>query len=192
MLAVVAALLGSVIAAPHRLSLDLGVPVPLSVYGYRSKDGARGLVWLGAVGLEYRHRVAGHVDVGAWVSAANVHGKGGDATADVYFVSSGLLGAYELPLGTGEHVSTLIFVLGLGVMWSGIAVDDGIGLRTTSIGSLGRIRFSWPMSPHIALGLSTSFELFSAPLNRETWFNTELKETFVLGIALGVTAAWGD
>jgi hypothetical protein len=191
MLPVLAALITQIVAfPPHRLSLDFGVPVPLSVYGYRSKDGAKGLVWLGAVRLDYRYRVAQSVDFGVWVNAANVHGEDGAATADIYFVTTGLMVAYEVPFAPCANTPHIDFALGLGVMWNGIMVDDGIDLHTTSLGANGRVRLSFPLSPWIALGLSATLDVFAPPLNRTTWFNTELLETVVLGFTLGGTASW--
>ena len=177
------------VAAPVRVTLDLGVPVPLSVYGYRSKDGSRGLVWLGHAGLEARVRLLADVplDVGVWLQASNIHGRDASASADIYFVSTGLMASYDFPLGA----LSLGFGLGFGVLWSGIVVDEGINVHTRSLGGLGRSRVDWWLSPAVALGVTADVAVFGPPLNRATWFNTPLRETVVLGFALSVTAAWG-
>ena len=178
----------------NRVSVELGVPLPLSVYGYRSEDGASGLEFLGSLGFEYLRSVHsltfGSLHVGGWIIAADIHGRDRDATADVYFVSLGVIGALEIPIGTTPYSTRITGALGLGAMFNGIIVDSSMRLQTSALGGLARLRFSLPISSCTSLGASATLELFSEPLNRARWFNAELHETVVVTLALGLTHSW--
>jgi len=178
----------------HHVGVDLGVPLPLSVYGYRSKGGARGLCWLASLAVEYRYSIVASADIeiqlGGWASAANVHGTDGKASADVYFVSAGLIAFAEFPLSSRRSRASFLIGVGLGASFSGIVVDDQIALHTTALGGTSRARLQLPIFDSLVFSIGMSVDVFSPPLNRSTWFNSPLRETVVISPALGLAAGW--
>lgn len=174
------------------VSLDLGVPIPIAVYGYLSSGdggGGGGLTFLGAVGLEAALSLTEGLAVAVWLDFADIHGRDGDATADIYFASAGaglrLTHCFGAPLPGSVTVTAS---LGPGVLASGIVVDEDMRLDTWSLGGRARLNLGVHVADGVALGLAVALGVYAAPLDEASWFNRSLGGTRLAVIAVSLVA----
>ncbi|MCA9513827.1 MAG: hypothetical protein KC635_02690 [Myxococcales bacterium] len=143
---------------------------------------------MGAVGLELAVPIgAGGWSVMAWLDGADIRGRDGDATADVYFASFGVGGRFDARFGADAFAASLS--LGLGALANGLVVDEDLRLDTWSLGGRARAFVGPRLGEGVALGVVATLAIFSAPLDADTWFNKPLRGTRYLTLGLGVDIA---
>jgi hypothetical protein len=173
------------------LSLDLGVPIPIAVYGYMSRgDGGDGgeLVFLGAASLALSLPLDGALSCVVWGEVADIHGRDGDASADIYFASLGVGLELTYRFGSAHTGPILTGSVGPSVLASGIVVDDDMRLDTWSLGARARLNLGVHVASSVALGLAVAFGLYVAPLDEGSWFNRSLGGTRFAVIGVSVAA----
>ena len=187
-----AATAGTASRTSATLSLDLGVPVPIAVYGYSSSgeggDGGR-LTFLGAASLALSLPLDGALSCVVWAEVADIHGRDGDASADIYFASVGAGLELTYRLGSVRAGSPVLSgSVGPGVLASGIVVDEDMRLDTWSLGGRARLNLGVHVADGVALGLAVALGVYAAPLDEASWFNRSLGGTRLAVIAVSLIA----
>ncbi|MDI7268687.1 MAG: hypothetical protein QME96_11905 [Myxococcota bacterium] len=175
-------------ASGHRIAVGLGVPVPLTVVGYRGDSRGFSHDFLGAVTLEYEARLlaAPLLGVGLAISGGYLSGTGGGTAGAIGL----LVGGPTLTIGWRPWS---INDLGGGVALAAapvaglvrLYVDENINMNAAVIGGRAAVRIEQSVADGWVLWLTAAFDWLSEPLNREAFFNETLGSTRLLWFALG-------
>lgn len=166
---------------PWAIRGRVGVPVPLTVYGFNTQSDSvstrRPLYGGLALGLE----VVDGWQVGGRLGGMTLIGEDGADSADVWFVSMG---------GQIRYHPTPAWQLALGpsVLRNAIIIDENIRLDTWALGAASSLGWAWEVSPRWSWDVEVGLEAYMPPWNKTTWFNQALGRTVLLTV--GVGASW--
>lgn len=176
------------------LAVDAGVPIPLAVYGYLARVGSDDgghLQFLGSLGLELALPMGTRDwSLAVWIDGADIHGRDGDVSADVYFVSFGIGARFDMRFGgAADDAFATSLSGGVGALSNGIVVDENLRLDTWSLGGRARGFLGVCIGDTFAIGVAASLALYSAPLDADTWFNKPLRGTRYVAVGLSLDAS---
>jgi hypothetical protein len=128
----------------------------------------------------------------AWIDGADIRGRDGDASADIYFLSFGFGARFDAGFGgAAGRTFAVSMSAGLGALANGIVVDQNLRLDTWSLGGRGRGFLGVRVSDTVTIGVAATLGIFSAPLDADTWFNKPLRGTRYVVVGLGVDLSLG-
>lgn len=186
-------------AHPPAVVVSVGLPAPLSVYGYSARGKGieqrrplRAETHLIAP-LDVCRPVRPHVDVGAAVSAVLGNRDGPLEVRTRFSTLHAGVGFGPFAPGVDTAPPGGGFVLGVApaIQFAHLFVDDGINLDTYALGARTWGRFAWPLwsGASVAGALEAGWEYYGAPLDRTTYFNHRLGATSLVSVSLGVMVA---
>jgi hypothetical protein len=167
-------------AAPLTLRSRLGLPVPLTVYGFNTQSDSVSTRRPIYGGLTLDLAWAPAWQAGLRVGGMTLVGEDGANSADVWFVSMG---------GHVRHqpVSGLSVTLGPSVLRNAIIIDENIRLDTWALGAAGGVGWAFALSDAWTIDAEVGLQTYLPPWNKATYFNQPLGRTVLLTLAVGVS-----
>lgn len=166
---------------PWAVSVQGGVPIPLTVYGFNTQADSvsthRPLY--GAIDIALTLRP--EWQVGARLGGMTLVGADGASEADAWFIAGGLQVNWTPLADWPWRVS-----LGPSLLRNAVIVDENIRLDTWAWGARAATGYAWPLHPHWAIDVEAGIEAYRPPWNKATFFNQPLGRTVLMTIALGL------
>ena len=183
---------------PPAVVAQLGVPVPVTVYGFKARG--KGVEMRRPVRAELQFETSPLVDLPVCelpltlaVSAALSVVLGdaeGSLDTDARFTTLGL-DALVGPWWPWDatHAPGLSVGLGPALLFEHVQVDENLRLDTWSVGMRARLRLTVPLTTDLAVVLDGGWERYGPPVDRDTYFNYPLGRTVLSFVTLGVRLA---
>ena len=178
-------------AGPVAVRVQIGVPVPLTVYGVNAQSDGITHRYPAYAELGVAVSLSPRWAVGTRLGGATVVGDDGVNDATAWWLSFGPELRVALWQPSGSWLGGLAVVGGPAALRNVILVDENIRLDTWSVGGRGALSGGLPLTSGWALDATVGVEVYAAPLDKETWFNKPLGRTALLTIAVGVIWAPG-
>lgn len=161
---------------------QVGVPLPLALYGARGDGGAVALLAHGQLGAAAR-------------LGASRFFLGGAAGLS-YLEAGNRLGSHAALWSAGPELSvrarlrgaTLTVGGGPSVARIAVTVDDRIGKRSHALGGRAQVRLERALAG-VGVGLAVGLELYGAPVDDAAWFNRRLGGTRLVTVGLSLSVA---
>jgi hypothetical protein len=173
----------------HRLAVQIGAPVPITVLGYRgdSKGFSQEFILAGSAEYEFRLTASPRLAVAILATTGWLFGTGSGTSGSLGLV----LGGPAVTLGddlwtAGALPGGLVGGLGSSVAWVHLHVDENVGMDVIAVGGRAFLRVEQAVSAICRLTATFAFDWLSAPLNRDSFFNQPLGQTRILWLLLGM------
>ncbi|MBT9560010.1 MAG: hypothetical protein IV100_28530 [Myxococcales bacterium] len=174
--------------APRHLALDihLGVPYPISTYGYEStgEDSTLDVAIDGGVGLRWYPYPFEDLSLGLTGSGATIDGATDGVDGYLYYGSLSLEVGWDFALGQRWSLAA---TGGPSVLWTGFVLDDVLQEHTVHVGGRVGLRVHVGLTPMVSLFVGGALGLYGSPTERETFFNEPLAEMYLVFVHGGVT-----
>lgn len=158
----------------------IGLPVPLTVYGFNTQSDSvstrRPLY--GGLAIDFDWALAWRA--GLRLGGMTLVGQDGANAADVWFVSSGGYVLYQPRLGLG-------IALGPSILRNAVIIDENIRLDTWALGAASHVGWGFAVGRGWTLDAELGLEAYLPPWNKATYFNQPLGRTILLTLALGTS-----
>ncbi len=183
-------------ALPPLVALLVGVPAPLTVYGFNARGHSveqhrpiRAEVAFIAPAATIGDAVPIQVQVGA--ALATILGRrDGALQLQTRFttLSGGLVLGPVAPWST--DISVAVFA-GPALLFEHLYLDDGFHLDTQSLGIQSGIRLTWGIGfdGRLLGAIQIGWEAYGPPLGRRTYFNHALGRTEIASLSVGIEFA---
>ena len=174
----------------HVLAIRLGVPIPVSFYGYGEVEGDVDVEFVGGATLEYAGGLLADFPLylGLWAGGAAITSRTQSLSPTLYLASAGvqLLLRWRFDVTPRDGV-VVGFGAGPGVLCAGLLVDETLRKDTVAIGGRIATSLGYAWAPEWSAELVVGLELYGAPLDEATWYNKPLGDTNFLTVGAGVS-----
>lgn len=173
----------------HRLSLNVGLPVPLSVHGKYPDPGETSLDFVGQAVLGYDAAPFDSIRwlrLGAELSVVHFAGSLGDASGRVTFwTGHAVVGIAVRPVWAW-HWLVLRIGGGPGLLRNRVFVDEYLNKTTHSFGGRGYAMTTVHITARLGISVRAALDVFAEPFDEPTWYNQPLGETNFTSYGVGV------